>query len=1164
MKKLAFAMLLAAYSLHAQQDPRGTIGGRVSDSTGAVIPDVLIRAVNTETNVAATARSNALGMFEIPFLPSGMYGVEAEQTGFKKWSRAQIELRVRDRLQVDITLEVGNVTEVVKVTAEAPILESITSSVSQVISHRQATDLPQRGGSLAWLYLQTPGIVQTGLPAGGPWNIEQASNLSVGGADKSGMDYNVDGVTNNAYGGNTAFVPPADMVQEVRVEVASYDAAIGHTTGGSINVSLKSGTNAMHGTLGAWLATNPLLTRNFFTNRYIFDPRTGPVTEQKIKDNTPTDRWWRYLASVGGPLYLPGVYDGRNKTFWQFGYQRHDRSQPVAQLVSVPTDAQREGDFSALLALNSRYQIYDPYTTQPEGSRFRRQPLPNNIIPKSRISPAAQKLVNYYPRANSPGTADFLNNYSISTPKEQNMRQPVVRVDHNVSENHRMFARYSHTDFEGWFDKYDPNSNVRGRRRGRPHRGAALDNVFVLTPQSVLDIRYGFTWFNEIQYFDNQGYNLKEFGFPDSLIGELDSNGITFPNIVTSGLLALGNDGGYSRKNYTHTLLGLLTWVKGNHSVKFGSDSRLMFENNKNYGNVSPRLEFNVNYTRGPLDNSPAAPAGQGLASLLFDIPTTGRVDVNDSRAEASRFYSFFVQDDWRFTSKLTFNLGFRWEYDSPVTERYNRTSRDFDFVTPNPIQAAAQAQYARAPIAEVPASQFRTLGGLTFAGAGGLPRGLQDPDYRAFMPRLGFAYQLNPKTVLRGGFGLFFGLLGADYTDASQPGFNQTTTLVPTLDSGITYVASISNPFPFGLEKPKGASGGLSTFLGRAPGFFSSDGRRSYTQRWSFNIQFQPFSRSVIEVGYIGTKSVRLRVNSALNAVDAKYYSRSPERDQAAIDYLSATVTNPFLNIPGFEGTSYFLGRNTSRAQLLRPYPHFTNLSAQLPAGSSWYNALTLRFDRRFGHGFQFQANYTWSKSLEAVEYLNDTDSIPTHVVANLDRPHRLVASGIYELPFGRGKRIAGNAGGVLNHIIGGWQASAIFTAQSGPPLGWGNVIYRGEFTGIALPSGERTQERWFDTSGFERDSRKQLASNIRTSPLRISGVRGDGLNLWDMSAFKNFVIREDIKLQLRAEAEGALNHPNFSPPNTDPASTLFGTVTGTQEGEGARRIFIGLKLVF
>jgi hypothetical protein len=1164
MRSTTVIILLAAQCTFAQQDPRGTIAGRVSDSTGAVVPDVEIRATNTETNVSAVTRSNSQGAFEIPFLTSGLYRVDAEQTGFKKWSRSQIELRVQDRLQVDITLELGDITQTVEVTADVPVLESITSSVSQVISNRQATDLPQRGGSLAWLYLQTPGVVQIGLPAGGPWNIEQASNLSVGGADKSGMDFNVDGVTNNAYGGNTGFVPPADMVQEVRVEVAGYDAAIGHTSGGSINVSLKSGTNALHGSVGAWLSTNPLMTRNFFTNRYIFDPQTGPVTEEKIKANTPPDRWWRYSVSVGGPVYIPKIYDGRNRTFWQFGYQRHDRSQPVAQLVSVPTDAQREGDFSALLALGARYQIYDPFTTRPEGSRFRRQPLAGNIIPRNRISAAAQKLVSYYPRANSPGTADFLNNYSISTPKEQNMRQPVVRVDHNFNQNHRMFARYSQTNFEGWFDQFDPNSNVRGRRRGRPHRGAALDNVFVLSPQSVLDIRYGFTWFNEIQYFDNQGFDLKQFGLPDSLIGQLDSAGVTFPQIVTAGLLQLGNDGGFNRKNYTHTLLGLLTWIRGNHSVKFGSDSRLMFENNKTYNNVSPRMDFSTNYTRGPLDNSPAAPAGQGLASLLFDIPTGGRIDLNDSRAESSRFYSLFVQDDWRLTRKLTINLGLRWEYEGPVTERFNRTTRDFDFSTPNPIQAAARTQYARAPIAEVPVSEFHTLGGLTFAGVGGLPRGLRDPDYRVLMPRFGFAYQLNPNTVLRGGFGLFYGLLGADYTDAAQPGFNQTTTLVPTTDNGVTYVASVNNPFPFGLEKPKGAAGGMSTFLGRAPGFFSSDGRRPYTQRWSLNVQFQPFSRSMVEIGYIGSKSVRLRVDSPLNAVDAQFYSRSPERDQATIDYLSATVPNPFQNIPGFEGTSYFLGRNTTREQLLRPYPHFGALSTGLPAGSGWYNALTMRFERRFAQGFQLQANYTWSKTLEAVQYLNETDSIPTHVVSNLDRPHRLIVSGIYELPFGRGKAIAGNAPGVLNHIIGGWQASAIFTAQAGPPLAWGNLIYDGRFTDIAIPAGERTLERWFDTSGFERDTQKQLGANIRTFPLRISDVRGDGINLWDMSAFKNFNVREGIKLQLRAEAEGALNHPNFDSPNTNPTSTLFGTVTGTQEGEGARRIFIGLKLIF
>ncbi len=1124
MRWPSFACLLAVSIAFAQQDPRGTILGQVSDSSGAVVPGVTVRAVNTTTGVAITSVSNELGNYEIPFLLPGPYVVEAEMAGFKRWSHPNVELRTADRLRVDIRLEVGAPTETVQVTGEMPVLENVTATLGQVISNRQATDLPLRGGSLAWLYLVSPGVVLPGLPAGGPWNIDQASDVSVAGARRS-FDYNVDGVSNNSYGGRTAFVPPPDMVQEVRVDTTSYDAAVGHTTGGSINISLKSGTNALRGTAAASLAKGPLITRNFFVNRFIFDPRTGPVTPEKIKSNTPVDRWWRYSFTAGGPLLLPRIYNGKNRTFWMFGLQAHDRSQPVAALVSVPTEAQRRGDFSSLLALGSQYQIYDPFTTQPSGARFVRQPVPGNVIPASRISPQAQVFLKYFPAPNAPGTRDSLQNYSVTHDKFQVLHQPVVRMDHVFSGNHRFFARYSHSDFNGKFDNYVKGSTVRGRTRARPHRGVAVDDVLVINPNLVLDVRYGFTWFQEFQSFANMGWDLTEFGFPRSLLAELDPRGISFPQVNVSGLLQLGNDGGFKQVNYSHTFLGLLNWTRGNHAVRAGADLRLLLENRKDYGNVSPRMDFDATYTRGPLDNSPAAPAGQGLASLLFGIPSGGWVDLNDSRAERSAFYSFFVQDDWRMRRNLTLNLGLRWEYESPIVERFNRTTLDFDFATPNPIEPQARAQYARAPIPEISPADFRTLGGATFAGRGGLPRRLREGYYRSVMPRAGVAWQLTPKTVVRGGFGVFFGLLGADFSDAAQPGFNQRTNIVPSFDGGVTYVASIPNPFPSGLEKPKGAEGGLTTFVGRSPGFVARDGRRPYTQRWSLNVQFEPLPRSLFEVGYLGSRSVRQRVSTEFNPVPAKYLSTLPVRDQSTIDFLSSAVTNPFLGIPAFAGSAFYSGRNTSRSQLLRPYPHFTSLSTDLPAGAAWYHALTARFDRRFRGGFQTQAVYTWSKTMEALMYLNATDSILHRVVSDLDRPHRLVVTGICELPFGRGKLLWRGASGLWNHLAGGWQVQGIYTAQSGPPLAFGNVIYTGRFHDLRLDN--PTPDLWFNIQGFERDSRRQLANNIRTFPARLSQVRADGLNLWDLSAFKNFTLREGIRLQVRAEAEGTEEAP-------------------------------------
>ncbi len=1155
--------LLAPLVLLAQQDNRGTITGRVIDASGAAVPGAAVRATNLATNVTISSESNAEGIYEIPYLPSGTYRIQAEITGFKTWTRSNIQLRMGDRLQLDIPLELGNITETVEVTAEMPVLESASSTISQVISSEQVTALTLRSGSLAYVYAMAPGVTFTRLPYDGPWNIGDSSVVSVAGGGEGSFDFNVDGVANNSYNGQTSFVPPVDMVDEVKVQTTTYDAAVGHTTGGSINVSLKSGTNEFHGTMAASVSSGPMMSRNFFTNKQLWDPNTGPITDEKIAFYSPGRRWLRYSGSVGGPVYIPKVYDGRNKTFWMFGYQAHSRRRAVNTTHSVPTEAQRTGDFSALLAVGSQYQIYDPFSTRPAGNLFRRDPVPGNIIPPSKIDPVALKIISYYPLPNTAGTRDFLNNYSRTRQDRQDLEQPVVRVDHNFSQNWRMFARYSHSDFTGHFDELIPGSVVRGRFRKRPHRGTAYDNVFVLSPQLVLDVRYGFTWFKEDQFYDNKGWDISEF-FVDDLVRQLNPAGIAFPDIRPAGLLSLGNDGGWFRTNYTHNIMNTLNWIKGNHSVKFGADVRWAYESYFNYGNVAPRLDFGQTYVRGPFNNSPVAPAGQGTASLLYGIPTGGWSDLNDSRAEMTPFYGFYVQDDWRLTNDLTLNLGLRWEYEGAIRERFDRTSRQFDFETPNPIQAQAQANYALHPIPEIPVSAFKTIGGITFAGAGGNPRPVRDPYYRAWMPRAGFAYQLNNKTVVRGGWGLFFGLRGAEFGDSLQPGFSQRTSVVASNDNGQTYIASISNPLPGGLVQPLGAAGGLLTFLGRSPGFFDPAGDRPMTHRFSLTVQFQPFARSVFEIGYMGTRSSNLASTTYFNPTARKYLSTSPTRDQATIDFLAAAVKNPFRGIDGFQGAGLYTAANTNRTQLLRPYPHFIDLNTTTPIGESSYNALLLRFERRLTAGFQLQANYTWSKTIEATEFLNQTDPLPERVVSSLDRPHRLTVNAIYDLPFGRGKKFGSNVNAVVNHLIGGWQISVIYNAQSGPPVAWGNVIYNGEFTDIRLSRSERSLERWFNTDGFNRNPKEQLAGNIRTFPRRISAVRGDGMNMWDLAVIKNFRIWENVRLQLRGEAEGATNTPNFAAPNADPTSTLFGQVTGTQTNQEERRIFVGLKLVF
>jgi hypothetical protein len=452
----------------------------------------------------------------------------------------------------------------------------------------------------------------------------------------------------------------------------------------------------------------------------------------------------------------------------------------------------------------------------------------------------------------------------------------------------------------------------------------------------------------------------------------------------------------------------------------------------------------------------------------------------------------------------------------------------------------------------------------LTFAGVGGNPRGLRDPYWKAVMPRIGLALRLHSRVVMRTGYGIFFAPIGTDFTDAQQPGFDQRTNIAPSLDAGLTFAASINNPFPNGLTPPAGASGGLLTYVGRTPGFFPAHTRRAYNQRWSYTLQTQPTRQTVLEVGYIGSRATALATTTDFNPVPRSYLSTLTERDVATNNLLTANVPNPFIGINGFQGANYYTNVNLQRQQLLKPLPQFSGLTAPLPSGMSWYHAFTARVERRYRRGFQVQASFTHSRTLGATSYLNPTDSAPEHVVSSLDRPNRISASVLWELPFGRGKTFAKALPAVLNHAIGGWQAQSVWQNQSGPGLTFGNVLYRGLIADIPLAADQRSLQQWFNPSAFERLSGQQLVNNIRTFPSRISGARAAGISTLDVSLFKSFQIHDRLKAQFRCEAEGVANHPNFAPPNTAPVNANFGQVTATQTGQEERRISLGLKLMF
>jgi hypothetical protein len=1122
----------------------------VTDSSGGVMPGVEIRVTNAETGVTIATMTNERGNFNTPFVLPATYTVTAEMSGFKKYIRQGIQVRVSETVELNIQMEVGGINETLSVTAETPLLDTSGSSLGQVVDERRILELPLFAGNPIELTMLAPGVVNATdlrLRKAG-WN-NAPSQMATDGNGQYNNEFQIDGVSNNfANGNNTsrvAFSPPPTAIREFKIQTNPYDASVGHTIGAVTNVSTASGTNQIHGEAHYWARNSALDAPTFFN--------------KKNKTKVAVYQDHRYGASAGGPVYIPGIYNGKNKTFWYYAWEANKWGAPQSGTLTVPTVAERGGDFSALLALGSSYQIYDPQTTRAEaGGRFRRDPFAGNIILPSRLDPVGQKLLAFYPLPNQLGTSDGRNNYFYSLSAREDYYVHLARIDHAFSENHRLFARV-HYDFweenkDHWFGDYTAII------LNRINRGFALDDVYVLNPKMVLNVRYGITSQDFPERRVTRGFDLSSLGFSQSLVGLVDKTLATIPYASASGFDALGRweSGDGADTSLTHSVSSNLTRLQGSHNLKFGADIRVYRGNHNRFPySTAPYLSFSNTYTRGPLDNSAAASIGQELAAFVLGVPG-GSMEYSASWAMQEKYYGIYLHDDFKVSSKLTLNLGLRYELETPLTERFDRLVAGFAGDQSNPIEAQAKANYALSPIPEIPADQFRVRGGLTYVSTGGLGRSPYDGEKNNFQPRIGFAYQLFRNTILRGGYGLFYDTLGVNSNVGIQTGFSQSTPIQASLDSGLTYVATTANPLPNGLRAPQGAAGGLRTNLGQGLSFYDRNIKQPYAQRWSLGIQQMLPAQFMIESTYVGNRGTRLGVTRNINTTPAKYLSTSPTRDQATINSLSQSFKSPFL------GIDPIYGANMSRANLLRPYPEFGDINVEQPIGYSWYHSMQNRIERRFSQGFTFQLAYTWSKLMEATEFLNASDPMPSEVVGSFDRTHRTAASGIWEIPVGRGRRFGTSLPSIVNGFIGGWQLSGIFSRQSGPPLGFGNAIFTGDLKNIALPGDQRTAERWFNIdAGFNRVTAQQLANNIRTFPLRFNGIRGDNQERWDFSIIKNFQVHETTRVEFRAETYNAWNQTSFSTPNTTPTSSAFGTITGVVSPSGRSWQF-ALKIAF
>jgi hypothetical protein len=1165
------------------QEFRGSIAGQVTDPNGSAVIGALVTVTDVTTNVAKTGETDAAGRYSMLYLNPSRYTILVEAKGFKKEIRQGVDVRVNDRLTLDFSLEVGTLgDEKVEITAEAPLLEAATATAGVVVDRRRISELPLSDGNPFTLTRLVPGVAYTGdLLFSRPFDNGGTSSIVTDGA-AGGNAFSLDGSPNMASGNRVAFVPPADAVQEFKVVTAAFDAQQGHTAGANINVTTRSGTNTLHGTLYEFVRNDILSANTFFNNAAgrFGDRGELPATDARIGEPRAPRvalRYNRYGGTIGGPIVLPKLYNGRNKTFFFFAYEGLKDSFPEPGTFTIPTLAERRGDFSALLSQN--ILIYDPLTGRREGSRIRRTAFPNNIIPEGRIHPIAKAYLQFFPLPNQPGDSQGRNNFISNNPRTDDFDSETARIDHTFSSRQQAFFRFARNhrrelrgNWAGEVNGIRPNGN----NLFRINKAATYDHVFTMSPNTILNVRAGWSRFIERNQRPHEGvFDPATLGFSPETVALFGGTQILPRFEISSGVSLIGDSvGGLSAAFNIYSIAPTLTKIMNQHTLRMGYEAQAIRENSSGPGHAAGRYDFGTNFTRGPLDNSAAAPIGQELAAFLLGQTTGGFIDRNASRANQTVTNSFFFHDDWKVTSNLTLNLGVRYDLEGATTERFNRNVRGFDAATPSPIEAAARAAYAANPIPEIAPANFNVKGGLLFASDD--QRGFWTADKNNFQPRIGFAYSINDRTVIRGGWGVY--TIPFIISGVQQPGFSQATNIVPSLDSGLTFVANLSNPFPNGAANPPGASQGLATFIGRGITFVPLERDNGQTQRWEVSLQREMRGNWLFEAAYVGNRGFDLATTIDLNPIPRQYLSTLNVRDTAVINTLTANVRNPFQ---GLESTTS-LGTSSTiqRQQLLRPFPHFTSIAAQAYDGKSSYHSGQFRAEKRFSGGNTLLASYTFSKLIEEVVRLNPTDSTYERRLSDADIPHRLVVSGIWEVPFGKGRRWGNSWGSVMDGFFGGWQVNGVYQAQSGRPLTLGNVAFFGDLRTLKATISGPSVSNVFDRSGFyftdapvqtngvvdpakqRADNRIQLSNNIRTLPSRLPWFRGQGLNLVDLSLMKKLAVTERFRVELRGEWLNAFNHVQFDNPELNPTNSNFGTIRN--QANLARNVQLGIKLTF
>jgi len=1144
MPRLLLVLVFAATA--AAQTAR--LSGTVSDSSGAVVPSASVAATNVETGIVRTTESNEEGLYALPALNPGQYRITAKANGFRILNREGVVLTVNQVARLDLELAVGQVTEEVTVSSDALMLETATAALGNVVNNRQVADLPLNRRQVLGLMLLSPNV-RPG-PGYDPTNWGNSLNISVNGSRDRSIEVLFDGTPALAVGPTAAgsslpaYSPSVESIREFRMVTNALAAEYGYTSAGMLSVASKTGTNELHGSAYDYLRNSALDANNFFNNR-------AGIPLTSFKRN-------QYGGSIGGPVWLPKTYNGRNRTFFFFAYEGLRSDTGANVLRTVPTTAMKEGDFSALRnAAGQPVLVYDPLTTAAIPGGYSRQPFSGNRVPLARFDATARSVIQYWPAANNPGLPfTQANNFIQGSATTFDSDQFDFRGDHRFNDRHSVYGRYS----LGSNINIPPRPFGRGDTQSRAlkTRNLALDYTWIQSPSTVVNAHFGYSRLGDVG--EKPGYKVTDATFSDGLVKSLNTlydgvyNGI--PTIAPDDVSLLELDRRLWHSPFTtYQSSGSVTHTHGRHTIKAGGELRHYFYGYVPFEHRGVQFNFARSMTQGPDPLRATTTGGWGFASFLIGAGTgTTQPSASIPKQMRAPALAGYIQDDWKATKKLTLNIGLRYDLFFPRVSTNDELSW-FDLGVPNPLSQR---------------TGLNLRGGLQFANQSGNPRRQTGFAKNNWGPRVGFAYQTTSRTVLRGGFGVLYPQQTNSVESSGSEGFFTLTTWLSSVDN-LFQQDTLSRAFASGLNQATRGSLGLlelagQTFSSKFPAHFEP----TYNLQWHFSAQTQLTDLTQVELSYVGNRGLHL-------PMPATAFNQLTPEQMTLGAALVDRVPNPFF---GIIPSGVLSGPTTTRGQLLRPYPHFDSVSSdQAPLASSTYHGLSVSLAQRSRYGHSAQLSYTASKLIDDSSALfggigtqgvqNVYNLRAERSVASNDISSRFVMSGLAPLPFGKGQPLWATLNRWQNAIFGGWQITGIFTAQTGIPIGLTAQNSTGSLgggqrpnsTGISAELTGRTQDRlsrFFDTSQFTQPAPFTFGNVARTLP----DVRGPGLVSLDASLGKTFGLTERVRMQFRAEAFNLTNTPVFGLPGTALGNATFGVITS--QANLPRQLQLALRLDF